>query len=292
MNVKPSRFFDQLVHGIQKGQVVEAANLLAGSLCAAPTSSRQFAELTDTLRNHGLHALLLQDPHLNRAFAKPRGYAGDAELIDYYYDRIPPGGTSDLGRKLFETTTSFTSGRAVNFRRLYAAERLERAHAAGKRVCALACGHWREADGLVGQDTSNLTGVDQDVGSLDVIRNKHGKEINLVAANVIRYLRSASQRGESFDYIYTLGLTDYFDERIMASFYRLMKKCLAPGGEIMVANFLPDHLAVGWIEAVMDWHLVYRSDQDMIQHAVDIGMAARTFHDPTDSIVLCEMHDR
>ena len=289
--MKPGRLFDQLASAMNGDEVTGAANLLAGTLCALPTASLQFAALREELRAHRLHALLLEDPHSGRAFAKPRGYAGDAELIDYYYDRNPPEATSDIGRRLFAITTGFSSGRAVDFRRSYAAQRLERAHADGKRVCALACGHWREADGLIGFDCGNLTGIDHDPVSLDLVRERHGSAIGLVEANVFHYLRRAARRGEQFDLVYTLGLTDYFDERQMSLFYRLMRGCLAPGGEIMVANFLPDHLAIGWMDAVMDWHLVYRSDNDMLAHAEAIGLRARTFHDPTDSIVFCEMTD-
>ena len=289
--MKPGRLFDQLASAMNGDEITGAANLLAGTLCALPTASPQFAALREELRAHRLHALLLEDPHSGRAFAKPRGYAGDAELIDYYYDRSPPEATSDIGRRLFAITTAFSSGRAVDFRRGYAAQRLERAHASGKRVCALACGHWREADGLIGRACGNLIGIDHDQASLDIVRDRHGSGIGLVEANVIHYLRGAAQRHEQFDFIYTLGLTDYFDERKMALLYRLMRRCLGPGGEIMVANFLPEHLAVGWMDAVMDWHLVYRSDDDMIAHAAAIGLRARIFHDPTDSIVFCEMTD-
>jgi hypothetical protein len=44
----------------------------------------------------------------------------------------------------------------------------------------------------------------------------------------------------------------------------------------MVANFLPDNLAIGWMGAVMDWHLIDRTYSDK---------QARTFLDATDSIV-------
>jgi extracellular factor (EF) 3-hydroxypalmitic acid methyl ester biosynthesis protein len=125
--------------------------------------------------------------------------------------------------------------------------------------------------------------------SLAVVRANHGDTISTHEANVIHFLRGAAKRGETFDLIYTLGLTDYFDDRAMSLLHRLMKACLAPGGEIMVANFVPDHLAVGWMDAVMDWHLIYRTEADMERFATEIGMQARTFRDVTGSIVFCEM---
>ena len=127
--------------------------------------------------------------------------------------------------------------------------------------------------------------------SLDVVRTNHGATIRTVQANVIHFVRNAAKRGERFDLIYTLGFTDYFDACAMSLFHRLMKSCLAPGGGIMLANFLPGHLAVAWMDAVMDWHLVYRDEALLQRHAAEIGMTARTFRSVTDSIVFCEMVD-
>jgi hypothetical protein len=108
-------------------------------------------------------------------------------------------------------------------------------------------------------------------------------------ANVLHWLRGAASRGEKFDLIYTLGLTDYLDDRAMRLLHKLMKACLAPGGQIFLANFVPDHLARGWLDAVMDWHLIYRTEADLQGFAVDIGMTARTWTDPTGCIAYCEM---
>ncbi len=45
---------------------------------------------------------------------------------------------------------------------------------------------------------------------------------------------------------------------------------LRPRGRLMVANFLPGVRDVGYMEAYMDWQLVYRSRQDMIDLAAEI----------------------
>ena len=286
------RTLDQLAAAMQRGESITAANGLMGALATLHALQPDFAAVRNSLRAHPIHAMLLEDPHSNRAFTKPRGYAGDAELIDYYYDRVPPAGTTALGKTLFDITTGFATSQAVDFRRGYAAERLERAWIAGKRVCALACGHWREADGLAGKDVSNLVGVDQDPLSLGRVRAKHNRSIHLVEANVLHYLRNAARDGERFDFIYTLGLTDYFDDRAMRLLYRLMQQCLAPKGEFLVANFMPGHISSGWMDAVMDWQLVYRDAPEMLALASEIGMAATVCTDPTDSIIICEMRPR
>ncbi len=284
-----SRFFDLTLMAIEAGHLQTAYPMLVGKLFADHSDPANWSVSRRALQEHPLHRLLMEDPYTARAALKPRGYAGDAELIDFAYDRKPPKDASPRAVEMFNQSIAFPVTEAVRQRRHYAEGRLSDAWAAGKRICALACGHLREADALIGHDVSNIVAVDQDALSLAVVRANHGRTIHTEQANVIHYLRNAAKRGETFDLIYTLGLTDYFDARAMSLLHRLMRQCLAPGGEIMLANFMPGHLAIGWMDAVMDWHLVYRDEADMERHAAEIGMSARTFRDPTDSIVFCEM---
>ena len=278
-------FFDSVLGQLEAGNFNGGLHFLAGALL--PESSSCAAK--PVLRDHLLHRVLLEDPYTARAFGKPRGYAGDAVLIEMIYDQQPPEDTSPRGRDIFVVTTSFSVARAVRERRAFAAEMLEREWHAGKRICALACGHLREADGLVGNDLSNITAVDQDDLSLERVRNLHQGRIKLEAANVLQFLRRAARSGARFDHIYTLSLTDYLDDRAMRLLHGLMAKCLRPGGTILVANFVRGHNASGWMDAVMDWHLVYRSEVELRRFAQEIGMQSRSWLDSTGSIAWCEM---
>jgi hypothetical protein len=62
-------------------------------------------------REHPLCRLIHEDPCTRHAFEKPRGYPGDAALLDYVYDGVNatarlPATTSSLGRRLFTYTTA------------------------------------------------------------------------------------------------------------------------------------------------------------------------------------------
>jgi extracellular factor (EF) 3-hydroxypalmitic acid methyl ester biosynthesis protein len=285
------RFFDQTLSLIEQGQITLALPMLAGTLFAAQADAITWPHTRQTLLRHPLHNVLMEDPYLAHCFAKPRGYPGDAALIDILYDRNLPESTSKRAADLFHVTTAFPAAQAVRLRREYAETLVTNAWQAGQRILVLACGHFREGDSLIGQDVSNIVAVDQDGLSLDVVRRNHGDTITAVEANVFNYLRGAASHGEKFDLIYTLGLTDYLDERAMRFLHKLMKACLVPGGTILLANFLPYHIGTGWMDAVMDWQLIYRDEAELASYAREIGLDSKTWTDPTGCIAWCEMKE-
>src|SRR6185436_12620317 len=100
-------------------------------------------------REHPLLDVLHADPFTKRAFVKPRGYAGDAVMMDYIYgyglDEFEslPAHT----RKVFEYCTTTSAPLAVRFRRQLLAESIDAAATALDRpadVLAVAAGHLRE----------------------------------------------------------------------------------------------------------------------------------------------------
>lgn len=285
------RFYDQALQMIDLGRAQPALWMLSGQLDQARTDAANWPEICAALRRHPLHSTLLQDPFCKRSNEKPRGYPGDAKLIDFIYEQRHSEQTTALGDDLFAVTISAQPAEGVRQRRAYAELMLADAWQKGQRVCVLAGGHLREADPLIGRDLSNITVIDQDPASLEYIRHNHGSRIGLTEANVFRYLRQAAGEHQRFDLIYTLGLTDYLDTRQMELLHRLMKNCLVPGGRIVLANFLPGHLGIGWMEAVMDWPLIYRDEIELETYAGQIGMIPRCWRDSSGSIVWCEMHE-
>jgi extracellular factor (EF) 3-hydroxypalmitic acid methyl ester biosynthesis protein len=282
-------FCDYVLQLIESGSPSEGMNRLASRLTALQHDPHNLLRARALLQSHRLHSVLLEDPHTSRAFHKPRGYAGDAELIDLYYLRQPPTEVSAVGKRLFDVTSGFVTSEAVRWRLKMAEDLLIQACAEKQRVCSLACGHFREADVVQAADRHLLTGVDQDAVSLEAVRTRCGEGIRLEQANALRFLRTVSRGSDRFDLIYTLGLTDYLDAAAFDLLIRLMTRCLAPGGRIVLANFLPGHVCIGWMEACMDWQLIYRDEREIGRRAHPAGLTMTAHRDPTDSIVWCEM---
>ena len=168
-------------------------------------------------REHRLQALLLQDPYTSRAFWKPRGYAGDAEMLDYIYMRTPPTDTTELGRALFQATTVSPNACSVVARRNLLAQKIDeisatRPHA---RVLSLACGHLREAQlsaAVTEKRLGELVAVDQDALSLEVVRQET-LAATTVHASVNRIIRREIAFAD-FDLVYAAGLFGYLTDSV------------------------------------------------------------------------------
>ena len=76
------------VHGLfSTGHIDEGMAELLPALQARrlELSDRAWDEFARLCLEHPLRQLLHEDPFTYRAFAKPRGYAGDAPLLDFIY---------------------------------------------------------------------------------------------------------------------------------------------------------------------------------------------------------------
>jgi hypothetical protein len=60
------------------------------------------------------------------------------------------------------------------------------------------------------------------------------------------------------------------NESIGRRLVRALFEMLQPGGRLVVANYLPEIRDVGYMEAFMEWQLVYRHRTDMARLTADL----------------------
>ena len=73
-----------------------------------------------------------------------------------------------------------------------------------------------------------------------------------------------------FDLVYAAGLFDYLSQRLAQRLTRVMFDLLHPGGQMLVTNFVPLIPDIGYMESFMDWHLIYRTHDEMVDLAAMI----------------------
>ncbi|MFS8054840.1 class I SAM-dependent methyltransferase [Rhizobium sp. BR 317] len=231
---------------------------------------------------HPVAHFLLQDPFTRWSFEKPRGYSGDAHLLDFIYGHANVAAeiaaSTELGRRIYEYTKNASSSVAVRERRDILAQRADECakdRPGSAEVLAVASGHLREAalsSALREGKIRRWIALDQDPLSVGTVaRDFAGTCVEAVDGTVKSLLSNKHTLGR-FDYIYAAGLYDYLPFPVAA---RLTRKCidmLKPGGSFLFANFSQEIEVDGYMEALMNWPLLLRSENDM-QMIADAGAA-------------------
>ncbi len=222
------------------------------------------------VRRHPICRAIHEEPFSQRAFEKPRGYAGDAPMLDLIYEDVRSDATADgtlsrRGRRLHEWIVQQPACQSVKRRRDILAALIDQEveRHGGRRILSIACGHLREAQRSFAVNTrqvEELVALDQDAESLATVeREQRHTNVRPVKASVRRLLTSPSMFG-TFDLVYSAGLFDYLGDGVARALVRVMFDALRPGGQMLIANFAPDLRDIGYMEAVMDWKLLYRDE--------------------------------
>jgi hypothetical protein len=192
---------------------VEASwNYLAAGLAAVRASAFEYWVKSglDVVAKHSIRAYMHQDPISGRAFRKPRGYAGDAVLLDLIYNHPDVAGllaeSGGFGQRMYWAAQKAHSANAVRQRRQLLASEIDGAckRTPKARVLSVACGHLREAEicpAIADGKFAEIVAVDQDRESLATIATRwKGVNILPVAARLSRILKGGANLGK-FDLV-------------------------------------------------------------------------------------------
>jgi extracellular factor (EF) 3-hydroxypalmitic acid methyl ester biosynthesis protein len=264
---------------------------------------QRWSACVDTIRRHPVWHFMQQDPFVRRAAEKPRGYPGDAVMIDYIYR------ASSIEREIaslpepaaviHEFINRAAAPRAVRYRRQFAAQMIDdvaRDRNEPIRVVSIAAGHLREAElsFAARSGRASFVAIDQDPESLEMIRRSAGSiSVETVQANV-KHIIAGQVRIPEADLVYALGLFDYLLQPAAKRLCGLMLEAVRPGGVLLIPNFLPDFEDLAWMESFLDWKLVHRRDAEMLDLLGDWTLVSRAeiHRDPDQNITFLKVHRR
>ncbi|MGE3760427.1 MAG: methyltransferase domain-containing protein, partial [Pseudobdellovibrionaceae bacterium] len=144
------------------------------------------------------------------------------------------------------------------------------------RVLSVASGPAMEVQKLIADKDFPLERIefcllDQDLDSLKHAQRQileqarlHNREINLKLYNL--HIKQVIEKGapeRDFDLIYSAGLFDYFTDPVAIFAASQLFESLAKGGRLVIGNFSLSNPNQFAMDLIMDWQLVYRSDEDM-----------------------------
>jgi SAM-dependent methyltransferase len=229
----------------------------------------------------------------NRARTKPRGYAGDYELLARIYRNWRC--SDPLGELFDRYFQEQAAPRAVAHRMQMTADWIAAAARQRLRHCARErCLHaamvgsafgLEVRDALVrleGQqcDALRFSLLDLDPAAIEFAQEQLRPQLkpaclSAVACNLFR-LPERPQLGELLSNAHLIvcpGLFDYLDDADAAAMLRALYTRLAPGGRLTVFQFAPHNPTRAYMEWIANWYLVYRDVPQLRQVVESAGLA-------------------
>ena len=261
--------------------------------------NKKLSELSDIISNfsseehqrHGFYfrqqvwGFIRCSAFMTRTNLKPRGYAGDFEMMKMVYANEYQGNTTfeKLMHKFAVDQPGATSVRnrkeiivkminkTSQYMRLAENQKL--------RVLSIACGPVAELRDILNSPHSiakyQFTLLDQDELALEeasrVVEemcNKTGAtaDTSLVQASVRLLIANKAFKKNigQFHFIYSLGLFDYLSPRVGKVVIENLYQILKPGGRMIIGNFHVSNQSKHFLDYWLDWNLNHRTEEEML----------------------------
>jgi SAM-dependent methyltransferase len=271
------------------------ASRAAAEFLDRPAALRAAKEYTET----AVTQLLLGSPMHCRSYQKPLGYPGDYQTMLYSYANDFEG-ESLFGKVMHKMCVEHPLALGVRTRKDFIAQMMQEEHdralsLEGDRleykVSSLGCGPAREVAEFVARrrswpGTALWTLIDQEEQTLSVAfrdcqralsqTGAHGQVscLNLSFGQLLAdpSLLSAAPRQH---FIYSTGLFDYLPEQRAQAVVSALYERLEPGGVLAIGNAVTPNTHVWTLEFLLDWTLLYRTEDEMRRLASKLPAGAQ-----------------
>jgi extracellular factor (EF) 3-hydroxypalmitic acid methyl ester biosynthesis protein len=229
--------------------------------------------------------MILCSPIMTRTNLKPRGYAGDFEMMKMIYDNNYEG-NSIFGMVMHKHPMEHPAAQAVRTRRKLIANSFQEIESSGKwgknrdlSILSVACGPAYELQDIITNSASHakyhFTLLDQDKSALDAAKLLVSNlETKLSSKLKVSYLNESvrtmlttqqiSEKWGKFHFIYSMGLFDYLTPPAARVVIQKLFQLLVPGGEMIIGNFHASNPSKYYMEYWLDWVLYYRTEDEFL----------------------------
>lgn len=236
-------------------------------------SPKVWEQVIPIAQHHIVASFCHQDPFTRWSFEKPRGYSGDAGLLDFIYAHpsVQPmlDAASPLGKEIHGFVSQAPACVAVRERRDLLAQLVDdvaSSRGGEAEILTIASGHLREgsmSQALKDKTIKRWIALDQDPLSVGAVASEFaGTAVEAVNGSVGTVLKRAQSFG-MFDFIYAAGLYDYLTDEVAIKLTQRCLQIMKPNGTFLFANFADEIPDDGYMETFMNWALLLRSEEDM-----------------------------
>lgn len=202
----------------------------------------------------------------------PRGYPGDFETVELLVSGSPVPSSNSAAEWI--NWYALNTAIAQQHRNKIAWQHRLMSIAGGQRILSAGCGGGADfAIGLERFQNTHVALLDIDRDALELAEKRlspHAK-VYPICGDVRRGVRKAQQHGP-FDLVVCGGLFDYLDDRTISFLLlELSRRALPLGGMIAFTNIAELNPFQCWMEAIADWNLIHRSEEDIFRIAETAG---------------------
>ncbi len=272
------------------------------------TAHRVFAQAA-------IHPLILRAPFVYRTFAKPMGYAGDYEMVNQMLTDPREGGSTyfQIVNTLFlQAAVARAHRNRIDILDGYLARLPVGSDeaAAPIHILNVGCGPAIEVQRLIANHPTperlHFTLMDFSEETLaytqariDEACARRGVRITVewVNESVHNLLKRASGSAsrklneQMFDFVYCAGLFDYLSEKVCQRLLRYFAARTKPDGTILVTNVHSSNPEKNTMEHLLEWHLIYRDEEEMRYLAPTTCEVRSIYTDDTGVNVFLELQN-
>jgi len=266
-------FFHQLEEILDAGgpvkQEYEDIEKICDSLMKSNLTVSQENQLYQILK-----PILTLESVIGHSFLKPYGYTGDFKVIDMMYQNWRSTSSEEM-YKWDDFFQNLHSVRAVRNRKDYFISELNQLLSKNNsaKILDLASGPCTDIYEFCMRYPHNNFEFDCLDMDSDAIEYGSGMCDNYIDS--IRFINKNAFRfrpDKKYDLIWSAGLFDYFNDKLFKRLITRMYETLNEGGVLVVGNFSDYNPSRGVMEILGQWYMHHRSEQDLIQLALDIGI--------------------